>query len=317
MVSKLKFLGYLLSVNLILLQNLNSMITSVYGQEVEESLNWNIETSKKTFYPGEPVLLTLKIMNTGKQEERIYFGSGGIEAFSMEIHNDANKIVAKGDNIRRGGITSRGVLVRIPSGETGRKSIVLNRWCSTLLAPGKYHVICHVDHRLRSEAIRIPGTEKGLKAGPIHQVELELDIEIIKIDNLKFKEILESFSAHELKKKEQSYREWIRERDIARRMLALTQSELAVPYQLQLLTTARSTELKWDAIKSLAESGTLEAAIGLVQIMEDASVYKEDMKRELIDAVYRLRETEKSEIINSTNEFVLKYKRPIPAKIVD
>jgi len=317
MVSKLKLLGYLLAVNLIVLQNLNSMITSVYGQGMEESLNWSIETSKKIFYPGEPILLTLKIMNTGKQEEMIYFGSGGIEAFSMEIHNDANKIVAKGDNIRRGGISSRGVLVTIPAGETGRKSIVLNRWCSTLLPPGKYHVICHVEHRLRSEVTRIPGNEKGFKAGPLHPVELVLDIEIIKLDNLKFKEILEGFAVHEFKKKGQSFREWKKERDMTRQLLALTQSELAVPYQLQYLTTARLTSLKWDAIESLAGSGTLEAAIGLVQIMEDASVYKEDMKRELIDAIYRLRETGKSDIINATNEFVLKYKRPIPAKIID
>lgn len=317
MVARLKWLGYLLVVNFIVLQNFIGMLTSVYAQGMEEFLDWSIETSKKTFYSGEPVLLTLKIMNEGNQVESIFFGAGGIEAFSMEIHHNSNKIVAKGDKIRRGGISFRRVLVTIPAGEIGRKSIVLNRWCSTLLPPGKYRVICRVEYRLRSEATRIPSTEKGFKAGPLHPVELELDIELITPDNLKFKEILEGFAAHEFKKKGQSFREWMRERDMARQMLALTQSELAVPYQLHLLAIARLTSLKWDAIKSLAGSGTIEAAVGLVQIMKDASVYKEDMKRELIDAIYRLRETGRSDIINATNEFVLKYKRPIPAEIID
>ncbi len=317
MVSKLKLLGYLLAVNLIVLHNLTNMITNVYAQGVEESLNWSIDTSRKIFYPGEPILLTLNIMNTGNQEERVFFGSGGIEAFSMEIRNNSNKIVAKGDNIRRGGISSRGVLVTIPAGEIGRKSIVLNRWCSTLVPPGKYRVICRVEYRLRSEATRIPGTEKGFKAGHLHPIELDLDIELVKTDSSKCREILDNLAKHELRKEGQSFREWKRERDVAREMLAFTEWESAVPYQLHMLRVARTTLLKWDVINSLVRSKTLKAAIGLVQIMEEPSFYKDDMNRELIDAVYRLRETGKADIIKATNEFVLKYKRPILAKPMD
>lgn len=292
------------------------MITDAYAQRPEASLDWSIETSKNTFYPGEPILLTLKISNTGQQKKKVDFGMDGIEAFSMEIHDRSNKIVAQGGHIQRYGLSRIGTLA-IPLGGTGQKSIVLNQWCSTLLPPGKYHVICHVEYRLRSEATRIPATEKGFKAGPLHPIELDLDIELVKTDSSKCKEILKNLAKHELKKEGQSFREWRRDRELAREMIAFTEWEVAVPYQLHILSVARRTSLKWDVINSLVRSKTLEAAIGLVQTMEDTSFYKEDIKRELIDAVYRLRETGKSDIINATNEFVLKYKRPAPVKVID
>jgi len=99
-------------------------------------------------------------------------------------------------------------------------------------------------------------------------------------------------------------------------MLAFAESDLAVPYQLKLATTATTTWMKWDAINSLVRSGTLEAAEGLMQIIigevenKDCPQCIEDVKLQIIDAVYKLRETGKSDIINATNEFILKYKRP-------
>ena len=79
----------------------------------------------------------------------------------------------------------------------------------------------------------------------------------------------------------------------------------------------QSTRLKWDIINSLAQSETLQASKGLLQILEDPSIYKEDMKHRIIDAIYRLRETEKADIINLTDEFVAKYKRPILTEPMD
>ena len=314
MIIRLRSFCYLLVI-IIMVGSPIVMITDAYAQTLEESLDWSIETSKRMFYPGEPVLLTLKINNTGQQEEKIDFGADAIEAFSIKIRDHSNKIVRKGGKIERFGFSTRGPL-ELPPGKIGQKSIVLNQWCSTLLPPGKYHVICHVEYRLRSEATRIPATEKGFKAGPLHPIELDLDIELVKTDSSKCKEILENLAKHELKKEGQSFREWRRDRELAREMIAFTEWEVAVPYQLHILSVARRTSLKWDVINSLVRSKTLEGAIGLVQTMEDTFVY-EDVKRELVDAVYRLRETGKSDIIKATDEFVLKYKRPILAKPID
>lgn len=295
------------------------MITDAYAQRPEESLDWSIKTSKGVFYPGEPILLTLNISNTGQQEEKIDFGADGIEAFSMEIRDSSNKTVAKGDKIERSGFSTRGPL-ELPPGEIGQKSIVLNQWCSTVLPPGKYHVICHVEYRLRSEAARIPGTEKGFEAGPLHRTQLYLDIDLIKPDASKYKEILDNLARYELKGQGQSFRDSRRDRDLARDMIAFTEWELAVPYQLRVLSDARSTWLKWDVINSLARSGTLEAAKGLIQVVsenEGRPERIEDIEREIIDAVYRLRETGKPEIVKATDNFVSKYKRPVLAKPTD
>jgi len=291
------------------------MLTTAYAQRPEESLDWSIQTSKKTFYPGEPVLLTVKISNTGQQKERIDFGTHDLEAFSMEIRDGSNKVVAKGGKIRRPGFEAFRPTI-IPAGKTGQKSIVLNQWCSTLLPPGQYHVVCHVEYRLRSEATKIPGTEPAFfKAGPLHSIELELDINIVEMDTPKFEQILEDLAIREVRKDGQSKGEWLRKWQIAREMLAFTESPLAVPYQLHILKVGAGTWLKRDVINSLARSGTLEAANGFMQIIEGCpQCGVEDVKQAIIDAVYRLRETGKSDIINATDEFVVKYKRPVLAK---
>ncbi|MCX5632450.1 MAG: hypothetical protein NTW93_02050 [Phycisphaerae bacterium] len=305
---KLKKIDGLLT---ILLISFVCMLNNAYAQEAGKFLEWKIETSKQTFYPGEPVMLTLNIRNTGPHKEEVDFGQDGIGAFSIEICNSNNIVVFKGSKIPpRGGLSRVGDRV-IPSGEIGQKSIVLNRWCSTLLPVGKYRVICYIDYRLRSEDQKQPGTIV-VKAGPIHKIQLELDIQIIELDRPKFKEILEALAGFEIKPEAQIKGEWLAERDIAREMIALTDSNLAIPYQLQLLRTDPYTWFGPDAINSLVKSGTLEATTGLVQIIEDPNIHKKDMMPVFIDGVYRLREKGKAEIVNATEEFVAKHKRPQP-----
>ena len=284
------------------------MLNNVWASGPEEFLEWSIETTKNHFYPGEPVLLTLNIRNTGNREEKVHFGIAGVDAFTMIIHNPNGVIVAKGNKIQRSGI------VRLPTcaitpGKIGQKSIVLNQWCSTLLPSGQYHVICNVEYRLRSESRKKEGSEV-FKAGPLHETQLELDIQIIELDKPKFKKIVETLAGFEVKPEAQSKGEWLVKRDIAREMLSFTESELAIPYQLHLLGVEQYTWRKHDIINSLVKSGTLEATNGLVRIIENPSIYKEDVKRNLIDAVYKLRETGKPEILTATADFVEKYKRP-------
>ncbi len=314
MIIKLKRFGCLLTITIVLVSFID-MINNVYAQDPEQSLEWSIETSKNAYYPGEPVLLTLSVKNSGTQEEEVNFGMDGLEGFSMEIRDSNGTTVAKGGQIQKWGVSRVGDRV-VPPGKIAKKSVVLNRWCSTLLSPGQYRVICNVEYRLRSEDQKQPNTIV-VKAGPIHKVQLELDIQIIQMDKVKFKEMLEILVAFEVKSETQSKGEWLAKRDIAREMLAFTESDLAVPYQLQLLRTDPYTWFGPDAVNSLVKSGTLEAAIGLVEIIEDPSIYKEDVKPIFIDGVYRLREKGKAEIISATEGFVAKYKRPVLTKPVD
>jgi len=322
MIPKLKWFGYSWAINTVILWTFVGTIPNTYASSAQGSLIWSIETPQKTYYPGEPALLTLQITNKGNENEKIYLGADTIEAFSMEIRDNSNRIVAKGDKIKRAGFTGlmREVFLPIPAGGISRKSIVLNRWCSTLLPPGKYHVICNAEYRLQSEATRIPGTEKGFRAGPLHRTQLDLDIELIKPDASKYKEVLDKLARCELKEQGQSFTDWKQDRDLVREMIAFTEWELAVPYQLNVLKVEPYTWLKRDVINSLARSGTLEAAKGLIQVVsenEDRPERIEDIKREIIDAVYRLRETGKPEIVKVTDDFVSKYKRPVLGKTID
>jgi len=284
------------------------MLNNVWANVPEESLGWGIQIQKNAFYPGEPVLLTLNIKNIGTRQEKVNFGLDGIEAFSIKIQDLNGITVAKGDKIQRYGLSRRGALPVAP-GETVQKSIVLNQWCSTLLPPGQYHVICNVEYRLRSESRKKEDSEVFM-AGPLHEKQLELDIQIIELDKPKFKKIIEDLAGLEVKPEAQSKGEWLVKRDIAREMLSFTESELPIPYQLHLLGVEQYTWRKHDIINSLVKSGTLGATNGLVQIIEDPAIYKEDVKHNLIDAVYRLRETGKPEIVTATAGFVKKYKRP-------
>lgn len=197
MIIRFKQSGYLLAISSVvwIFANIGD---NAFGQEIEEHLKWDIKTSKKEFYPGEPMLLTLKTINTGNQEEKVDFGADGIEAFSIEVRDNFNKIVAKGGKIERFGFSTTGPL-ELPPGKIGQKSIVLNQWCPTLLPPSQYHVACHVEYRLRSEATKIPGTEHGFKAGPLHTIELGLDVNIIKMDTSEFKKIIEQLSGQAFK----------------------------------------------------------------------------------------------------------------------
>jgi hypothetical protein len=307
MSTRVKCFGYYLAVSIIFGTYIH-MPTNSYAQGPEESLDWTIKASKDAIYPGEPLLLTLNIRNTGNQKEVINFGMDGIEAFSMEIRDGSNNLVAKGEKILRFGISRLGTL-EVSPGQTGRKLIVLNQWCSTLLPPSQYHVVCYVEYRLRSEATKIPDTEPPLfNAGPIHRTQLDFNIEIIKSDASKYKEILENLAKNEIRKEGQTFREWQQEREIARNMIVFTEWESAVPYQLKVLMVEDYTWLKRDAINSLAKSKTLEAANGLMTIVDDSSFG--DVKSYVIDAIYRLRETGKSEIIKATEEFIKKYERP-------
>ncbi|MHC4526384.1 MAG: hypothetical protein ACYS29_00795, partial [Planctomycetota bacterium] len=274
-------------------------------------LDWSIETSKETFYPGEPVLLTLKVTNTTDQQAEIDFGSDGIEAFSMEIH-DSDGLVAKGGKIQRGGLTRIGTLV-VPPGRTSQKTVVLNQWCSTLLSPGQYHVICRVEPHLQLPPV---SRDAMTRLRPLATATLELDIRLVKADDSNFERILENLARRAVRRNLQNMED-VADRDLAREMIAFAESPLAVPYQLRILRYVQYTRLRWDILDTLARSGTLEAAKGLVQIFEDRSIYKGDMERRIIDAIYRLRETGKPAIVKATNKFVAKYERPILSEPMD
>jgi hypothetical protein len=283
-------------------------------------LHWRIEAAKKVFYPGEPIGLTIRVTNTGRQEEVLDFGCDGIEAISMEIHDQMGVVLAKQGHIERSGLGRIG-RVTIPPGEERQKTIVVNQWCSTMLPPGDYRIVCQIDRlgrlsqRNNDEILAHDGQYEPI-------IRLPFDVTIVKTDPARFREILAKLAEVAFSKRVQTRQELI-DRQIAREMLVFAQSDLAVRYQSRILKTSASTSLKIDAINSLVQSGTLEAAIGLVEIIEEADEAKardpesqkyEDIKRDVIEGVYKLRDLNGPDVSAATERVAGKHPRPTRAR---
>jgi hypothetical protein len=274
----------------------------------QQSLDWSLRTSKEVCYPGEPVLMTLRIKNNGDQQEGVDFQDPMV-ASSMEVRDISGEVVvAKGGSTRRpeGGL--RPGPLQIPPGQMSNKSIILNRWCSSLLLPASvYEVVCHVEYRLRSELQAQPGTAI-LKAGPVHVKDFRLSMRILPMDTRKFKDVLEEVRKQAFPTARSEKIPTLEEEATGKEMLALAESTLAVPYQLEILTTGGLTPLGHDAINSLVRSKTLDAAVALMKLVEKRG--SDGTEGDLVEGVYRMRETGQPEIITVTDEFIQKYKRP-------
>ena len=282
----------------------------------QQSLNWSLRATKDAYYPGEPVLLTLTITNNGSQPEAIRFWPDATGAFSIEVRNSAGDLVGKGGSTRKHESGARPGPLRVGQGQTSAQPVVLNRWCSTLLLPaGAYEVTIQAEYELVSESQTV-GRRNGIpefKAGPLHTKEFRLKVSIWAMDPHKFKGVLEDLRAQAFPTVHSRDVPTSQESDTAKEMLALAESTLAVPYQLQVLAAGGwPQQARRDAVNSLARSKTLEGAIGLMKLADSPIVL--DVRRDLVDAVYRTRETGEPEIIRATDEFIQKYKRPAPLR---
>jgi len=267
-----------------------------------QDLSWDIDTSDESFYPGQAIPLILRISNNGTGERSVFFGRGGIEAFSISIRDVNGTLITNSDRLQPSGFSESGIC-RIATGSFSQKSIVLNRWCSTLLMPGEYKVVCDIGYWLISEV-------ENHKLGPVHSISLELDIEIKPFDESGFRKKLEKLTEDVFESKIKTRNDW-NKKVLYEKMLALTESHLAIPHQLKLLKTTGTTWLKKDTITSLVLSESVEAAEGLAHMVESSERFNaRDVKSYAVAAVYALRESGKSDILSATDDFVLKYPYP-------
>ncbi len=293
------------------------------ADQSQSSLHWRMEAAKKMFYPGEAIGLTIRVTNTGRQEEVLDFGGDGIEAVSMEIRDQKDLVLAKRGHIQRLGVGRIGRMT-IPPGEERQKTIIVNQWCPTILPPGEYGIVCQID-RLGRPPQR-DGAEVLAQDGQYEPImRLSLDVTIVKSDPARFGEILAKLAEVALSKKVRTRQELI-DRQFARELLVFTQSDLAVTHQVQILKTGASTWLKLDAINSLVRSATPEAAIGLTEIIQEADEAKagdtekrkyEDIRRDAIEGVYKLRDLNRPDILAVTEKVTAKHPRATQAKPLD
>ena len=285
----------------------------------KKHLNFNIEVTKEAFYPGEPVLVSLKINNTGKKD-KVYLGN--YEEFCLIIiRNQAGDVVSKGVIPYCLNVTRTVVTVR--ENQTAKESIVLNQWCSTLLPSGKYCITFLLNSRLNSE-------RKNNKPGPVHKIELSFDIQIIKMNVQKFKQILSDLAKHAFPSKERidmSYSERHKMYS-CQEMLAVTESVLALPLQFKLVKFSGAGNTVYNTLNAIVRSNTREAAEGMVRMFIESVEDKKEiisvhcrstrnMKDLFLNAIYKLRDKGNPEVIKVTENIVKKYKRPLIGMSID
>jgi hypothetical protein len=229
----------------------------------------------------------------------------------MEVRNLSGEVVTKGSTMNRPEGGPRPPLLQIPPGQTSDRSVVLNRWCSTLLLPmGTYEVVCHIKFRLGSEfrVVGQRGTVTEYEASSVHTISLKLNVHISNMDPRKFKDVLEGLRKQAFQTGYSEKEPTWQERQTVREMLALTESTLAVPYQLEVLASPGSGhQARRDAIHSLARSKTIEATVALTGLAGKRGF--EGTRWDLVEAVYKIRESGQPEIIAATDDFIQKHKR--------
>jgi hypothetical protein len=280
---------------------------------ISNGIEWNIEKHDTPFMAGEPVLLRFVLTNRNESERRIDFGWNGVGAFSFEI------IDAKGDSVAysgaigaREGVT-RGDVRTLSPGATERKAIILNRFCFTLLPPGKY--------RIRSWCRQDILASSGSKIESAPSLAFETQITLIERDPAK---LIARLDEIELQARAASVAvptgernaidaQW-REGQVALDLIAYAEGPEAWPYQLRLLRR----ELSWmydfwrqiNMIRNrLAKSASPQVAAELVRIYEEVRFPDNLTHPEINAAIYRLRDSGKPEILAVTQDFAARHPR--------
>jgi hypothetical protein len=282
----------------------------IAGMEAEERaaepFRWTIAASKAVYYPGEPVALTITIQNAGSRDEEVFLGALGVGAFSFDLFDNAGRVISQGGRIEgeEGAFAGRSIFLSVPAGQAVKTPVVLNRWCSTLLPPGEYRVICHADYKLKSEAIPEPNSPKTFRLTVVHKAEMPLLIRIVKADPLKYQEILGDIekAIKEERRPGETPLEQYRSHQFAGELLAFCEWPEAVPYQLRAVNVRNDPWLTRCSIRSLGRSKSLEAANGLMSLVDDPSLLS--FRFEIIRAIHALHASGKPDILRATEAFV-------------
>jgi hypothetical protein len=281
-----------------------------------EPLKWTLAASKAAYYPGEPVELAITIQNAGPSDEDVYLGAFGIGAFSFDLCDNSGRTIAQGGRVKgeEGALSSRFSFIKVPTGQTAKRSVVLNRWCSTLVPPGEYRVICRADYSVKSEATPIPGATRGFRLDASHVAKISLDVNIVKADPPKYEDVLANLETKEMKERQpgEDFAEHHESQQVAAEMIAFCEWPEAVPYQLRAARMRNDPWVRLSVIRKLGKSKSLEAANGLMAMADAPSV--QNYRLEIITAIHALHASDKKDIVEATDAFVKQNPLPVPAR---
>ncbi len=268
------------------------LIPSICSGSENTNLSISLLPSKEVIFLGEPIQLLVGLENKSKGNISIDSGPNYVEAFSIEIRDAQGRTRGKQDIQKLEGFRQTGRL-DIPAGSTVRISLPLHRWCSTTLPEGHYKIVCHFK----------PWLEPSIKP-----VDSSCDLEIVKVDEGELNKIFLNLTEQAINSTNCD------ERRSPYEMVALSDSPLAIKYQLQLVRTIPdgwrcyhidSMRIE-KMIDSLKKNGSPEAVKELVSICDDTSLEKDDRERALV-AIRELQNTGDPHILQATEAIINKY----------
>ncbi|MCH8334188.1 hypothetical protein IIC65_09665 [Candidatus Sumerlaeota bacterium] len=285
---------------------------AVSAQE-RDSLDWSVTTPRASYYPGEAVRLDFAMSNTGDTDVDVDFGYDGIGAFSFELLDSAGVTVASGPKIQRGGFSGV-VRMNIAPGQSATRKIVLNQWISTRLPDGEYVLQCLVEPTEEVVLARVLGSESRkvtvVEIRNLEPASLELRFSISTDARTEALRALDE-TAGQAQTRPRTQAD-IAVLLVAREMIAYAEMEEAVPYQLQLFLKLQNSRTRRALLNNLIQAKSAEAASGLVEIIENAhpNGMIAGIRSRAIEAVYKLRDTGKADILQATDAFVATHARP-------
>lgn len=117
----------------------------VIGSVDAAGIKISVTTEKKSFYPGEPILLLVRIRNERTHPIRLDLGHSNLGAFSFRLYQPDSDLNDKDSlrQIKRPG-PSWAPFIKVGASSETSHPIILNQWCSTLLPPGEYRLDCSI-----------------------------------------------------------------------------------------------------------------------------------------------------------------------------
>lgn len=250
---------------------------SVGLSETDSDVKFSASPRKSAIFPGEPCVLDVVLVNDGTSDLEIHLGYDGIGAFWFEIFDAAGKrICSSSPMVMEGGI-SRPSRALVRAGEKEHRLLVLNQWCSTLLSPGKYDVICY----LRTSNL-------AARAGCRIVVDEENAEEHTKL----FSDLAATITG----------RKPFGEQCFASRMLSSSRSPRAVVALAQVVRRSRAPQFRKDALMALGRIRTLEAVQVLCSIALKEGEKSANVRRTATALVHEIFETVNDPVVREACE---------------
>lgn len=239
-------------------------------------LEMKVAPAKEAIYPGEPLVMLVTLLNGGTTSMGVQLGMDRLEAFSFGVFDGAGKLVRGTDLAVKAKVSNAG-RIRVPPRGASEHRVVLNRWCPTVLAPGVYRIRCRMD-AFRAQTA----------------VYAECRLKVLPPDETKLTAIYRSLAECLMGRCS------IDRKFLVADMLSVSDSSVAVPYILQIITNDRiQNDWRDPCVKGLGRLGTLEAAKALASVVDLEMEAKQlpHIQREAIYQIHRIAKSTKDERI--------------------